>query len=210
LSGGRVRKDRAVLALLLLIGGCAPRSSDVGSPMVQPGAPGHAGRAVSASDLASTGPMHTAADVHFMHMMIPHHAQALEMTALASSRTATEAVRQMALRMEISQKDEIAWIEQWLRVRGEPMAEHVMTMPGMLTPAEMDLLRAARGEQFDRLFLELMIRHHEGAITMVEQLFSTSGAAQESEAYQFASEVESDQRMEIDRMSALLRAGGGR
>lgn len=83
-------------------------------------------------------------------------------------------------------------------------------MPGMLTPAEMDLLRAARGEDFDRLFLESMIRHHEGAITMVEELFATPGAGQESEVYQFASEVEVDQRIEIDRMNGLLQTGGGR
>jgi uncharacterized protein (DUF305 family) len=134
------------------------------------------------------------------------------MTALVSSRAAGEAVRQMALRMEISQRDEIAWIERWLRARGEPMPEahHAMAMPGMLTPEEMDLLREARGEEFDRLFLESMIRHHEGAITMVEGLFATSRAAQQSEVFQFASEVESDQRMEIDRMSALLQTGGGR
>jgi uncharacterized protein (DUF305 family) len=196
--------------LALLVAGCAP-SRGAEPPIVQPGAPGSASRVVSGSDLATAGPAHTAADVHFLHMMLPHHAQALEMTALVPSRAATEAVRQMALRMEISQRDEIAWIERWLRARGEaPEAHHAMAMPGMLTPSEMDLLRSARGEQFDRLFLESMIRHHEGAITMVETLFATSGAAQQSEVFQFASEVESDQRMEIDRMGALLQTGGGR
>jgi len=202
----------ALVALLATIAaGCASgRSAE--PPIVQPGAPGAVGRVVSSADLAASGPGHTQADVHFLHMMIPHHAQALEMTALASSRAAGEAVRQMALRMEISQRDEIAWIERWLRARGEamPEAHHAMVMPGMLTPEEMDLLRSARGEEFDRLFLESMIRHHEGAITMVEALFATSGAAQQSEVFQFASEVESDQRMEIDRMSALLQTGGGR
>ncbi|MBM4184102.1 MAG: DUF305 domain-containing protein [Gemmatimonadetes bacterium] len=208
----------AVLAAGCASGGTSPRTAD-GPSIVQPGAPGAAGRVVSAADLAAaSGPTHTDADVHFLHMMVPHHAQALEMAALVPARAAGEAVRQMALRMEISQRDEIAWIERWLRTRGEPMpGEHhspgmpmPALMPGMLTPAEMDLLRAARGEDFDRLFLESMIRHHEGAITMVEELFATPGAGQESEVYQFASEVEVDQRIEIDRMNGLLQTGGGR
>jgi CubicO group peptidase (beta-lactamase class C family)/predicted outer membrane protein len=185
--------------------------------IVQPGAPGQPSRALPPGDFAVTRDVvrHTEADVRFMHAMIPHHAQALEMAALVPTRAAGEAVRQMALRMEISQRDEIAWIERWLRYRFEPMPEahHGMDMPlmpGMLTPAQMELLRAARGAEFDRLFLELMIQHHEGAITMVETLFATSGAGQESETFQFANDVEVDQRMEIERMSGLLRAEGGR
>jgi uncharacterized protein (DUF305 family) len=199
--------------LIALAGGCASGAPS-GAPLVQAGAPGAPSRVLSASDLEPVRATHTEADVHFMHMMVPHHAQALEMTALVPSRAASEAIRQMALRMEISQRDEIAWIERWLSARGERLPEHhtgpMPGMPGILTAAEMELLRAARGEDFDRSFLELMIKHHEGAVTMVEALFATSGAAQESEVFQFASEVESDQRMEIDRMSALLRAGGVR
>ena len=179
--------------------------------MVQPGAPGTAGRTVDASDVAA-GPTHTAADVHFMHMMIPHHAQALEMVALVPSRAAGDAVRQMALRMEISQRDEIALIERWLRSRGESMpaehAEMMGPMHGMLTAEQMERLRQARGAEFDRIFLESMIQHHEGAITMVQDLFATSGAGQDSEIFQFANDVEVDQRMEIDRMTALLQGGG--
>lgn len=167
---------------------------------------------MTTGDLASRGPAHTEADVHFMHMMIPHHAQALEMTALVASRAGSEGVRQMALRMEISQRDEIAWIERWLRARGEPLPEAhhagMMLMPGMLTPEEMDLLRAARGEEFDRLFLESMIRHHLGAVSMVEQLFATSGAGQDSDVFQFANDVQTDQTIEIERMGALLQGGG--
>jgi uncharacterized protein (DUF305 family) len=213
----RLRRRLTPLALVVAVGACASAGPGGEPPIVQPGAPGSAGRVLSDAELAAAvRPMHTEADVRFLHMMIPHHAQALEMTALVPSRAASEAVRQMALRMEISQRDEIAWIERWLRARGEPLPDehHDMAMPammpGMLTPAEMDLLRGARGEDFDRLFLESMIRHHEGAITMVESLFATRGAGQESQVYQFASEVESDQRMEIDRMSGLLPAGGGR
>jgi uncharacterized protein (DUF305 family) len=195
----------------VLLGGCA---AGTGEPrVVQPGAPGQQGRVVDAAAARGAAPAHTEADVHFMHGMIPHHAQALEMTALVSSRAASEGVRAMALRMEISQRDEIGLIERWLRSRGEPLpdhAGHVMVMPGMLTAEEMELLRAAQGAAFDRLFLESMIRHHEGAITMVRTLFATSGSGQDSEIFQFANDVETDQRMEIDRMRALLDQGGGR
>ena len=189
---------------------------DPTASIVQPGAPGQPGRALPPGGFAVTREVrHTQADVRFMHAMVPHHTQALEMAALVPARAAGEAVRQMALRMEISQRDEIAWIERWLRFRAEPMPElhHGMDMPlmpGMLTPAQMDGLRAARGTEFDRLFLELMIQHHEGAITMVQSLFATSGAGQESETFQFANDVEVDQRMEIERMGGLLGAGGGR
>jgi uncharacterized protein (DUF305 family) len=179
--------------------------------VVQPGAPGQPGRALPPGDLSVLLPPYTAADVQFMHGMIAHHAQALEMVALVPSRSASESLRSMALRMEISQRDEIELIERWLRTRSESMPTHdVGMMPGMLSPAQMESLRRASGGEFDRLFLELMILHHEGAITMVETLFATSGAGQDSEIFQFASEVEADQRMEIDRMSGQLRAGGAR
>ena len=146
-----------------------------------------------------------------MHGMIPHHAQALEMVALAPTQAGSEAVRAMALRMEISQRDEIALIERWLRARGESttMMHDMGMMPGMLTPEQMDRLRSASGVDFDRLFLEGMIQHHEGAVTMVQTLFATSGAGQDSEIFQFANDVETDQKIEIDRMTGLLRTGGG-
>ena len=141
-----------------------------------------------------------------MRGMIPHHAQALEMTALTGPRDAGEAVRQMALRMEISQRDEIQLMERWLEKRGEepPAGHHDMLMPGMLTADQMERLGAAEGQAFDRLFLEYMIQHHEGALTMVATLLATPGAAQESEVFQFANDVDVDQRMEIARMRALL------
>ena len=201
----------SMAVLLLPVGACAGATNE--TLVVQPGPPGQQGRVVDVNAARGAAPEHTEADVHFMHGMIPHHGQALEMAALVPSRAATEAVRAMALRMEISQRDEIALIESWLRSRGEPMpdhAGHVMTAPGMLSTEQMDRLRAARGEEFDRLFLEYMIQHHEGAITMVRTLFATSGGAQDSEIFQFANDVETDQRIEIDRMRQLLDPGGGR
>ncbi|MBI4486134.1 MAG: DUF305 domain-containing protein [Acidobacteria bacterium] len=143
--------------------------------------------------------------------MIGHHEQAVEMVALVPSRTASEGVRKLALRIDVSQADEIRMMQEWLRARGQAVpSEHAMhmhgatLMPGMLTPDEMDRLAAARGVGFDRLFLEGMIKHHAGALTMVQELFATPGAGQDSEMFAFASDVEADQRMEIDRMSAML------
>jgi uncharacterized protein (DUF305 family) len=155
---------------------------------------------------------YTAADVRFMQGMISHHAQALEMTALLPSRTSSESMRLLARRIEVSQADEIRMMQRWLEVRGQhvpgPHAHHVpgaTLMPGMLTAEEMARLAEATGAGVDRLFLDLMIKHHEGALVMVKELFSNAGAGQESEIFAFSSDVEADQRMEIDRMGAMLK-----
>jgi uncharacterized protein (DUF305 family) len=146
--------------------------------------------------------------------MIGHHAQALEMTKLASTRASRPDIRLLAERIDVSQRDEIAQMKRWLERRGEevPAADahqhaamgHRPLMPGMLTAAELEELAKAPGTEFDRLFLHQMIRHHEGAVTMVQNLFRTPGAAQESETYRIATDVEADQRAEIARMRALL------
>ena len=181
-------------------------------PIVQPGAPGEPSRAISAaeaSDLA--GIRFSEADVKFMQGMISHHAQALEMTALVAARSGRDAMRRLAQRIELSQEDEIAMMQEWLRSRGQAVsamdAHHAPgwePMPGMLTKAESDRLAAARAVEFDRLFLELMIKHHQGALTMVEGLLAQRGAAQDSQLFAFTSEITSDQSMEIDRMDAML------
>ena len=157
-------------------------------------------------------PEHTAADVTFMQGMIGHHAQAVEMTELLKTRTKSDAMRKLALRIAVSQMDEIKLMQDWLRARGEPLpdphahhAHGAALMPGMLTPAEMKRLSDASGPEFDRLFLELMIKHHEGALTMVKQLFASPGAAQDSDVFAFASDVDADQRMEIHRMATMLK-----
>ena len=192
-----------------------------GPRIVQPGAPGESSRAFSSEDLDKVaGAEFTEADVRFMQGMIPHHAQALQMTALVHKHATTNAVRQMALRMEISQRDEIKLMEAWLAERDLPtempmgemhhggmhhdMVGGLHVMPGMLTEEQMEALANARGIAFDRLFLEGMIQHHQGAIDMVETLFNSSGAAQESTIFTFAEEVDADQQMEINRMRALL------
>jgi uncharacterized protein (DUF305 family) len=193
-----------------------PRSDDpakgpAGERIVQPGAPGQPGRTLSAEDLRSLSPpAHTASDTRFVQRMIPHHAQALEMTALVKGRAATAEVTLLAERIEVSQGDEIALLERWLRERGEEVPKphtghegHDTLMPGMLNDEQLKQLEAARGVQFDRLFLELMIRHHEGALSMVRELYA-SGGGLEPASDRFAREVNADQTIEITRMRELL------
>jgi uncharacterized protein (DUF305 family) len=203
----------AALALTIVAGSCRTASVRPSTPIVQPGAPGEAAHVISvdkAVDLSRV--QYTAADARFMQGMIGHHAQALEMTALLASRSASQNMRQLALRIEVSQADEIKMMRGWLEARGlEVPNEHAhhmhgaTLMPGILTPEEMDRLAGASGAEFDRLFLDFMIKHHEGALTMVKELFSTPGAGQESDIFAFASDVDADQRMEIDRMRGMLK-----
>ena len=154
------------------------------------------------------------ADVEFMQGMIGHHAQALEMTKLLYTRTNRPEMKLLAERIDVSQADEIKMMKTWLTTRGlEAPGEHAHhtggpLMPGMLTAEQMTKLGAARGDEFDRLFLEAMIFHHLGAITMVEKLLASPGAAQDSDIFDFASHVDSDQKMEISRMRALLKTKG--
>ena len=153
-------------------------------------------------------------DTRFMHHMIMHHAQALVMTSLVPSRANTDGVRLLAERIDISQKDETAAMRRWLEQRGRslPSEEHAMqmSMPGMLSDAELARLRAASGGEFDRLFLEFMIKHHEGALTMVAELMGSQGAAQDSEMFRLVSDIDADQRIEIGRMRSMLGAMAAR
>ena len=181
-------------------------------PIVQPGAPGQPSRvigAAQASDLSQV--QYTGADIKFMQGMIGHHAQAIEMTSLIATHTASDDMKKLGARISISQDDEIHMMQTWLKVRGQQVPDrnamhmHGATlMPGMLTPDEMKQLADAKGSAFDKLFLEGMIKHHGGALTMVQDLFGTPGAGQDSEIFAFASDVDADQRMEIERMTALL------
>ena len=203
-----------VLAIAVLAAGAAAcRSSRgaAGPQIVQPGAPGEPTRVISRDTAVDLTPVkHTPADVRFMQGMIGHHAQAIEMTQLLATRTQSEDMRKLAQRIEASQTDEIRMMQEWLKRHGEslpdPHAHHHggALMPGMLTADEMARLAAAKGEVFDRLFLEFMIKHHEGALAMVQQLHATPGAGQESDMFAFANDVDADQRMEIDRMRIML------
>ena len=190
----------------------APDSGPRTPTVVQPGAPGEGVRRISGTDLPRASDVgFTEADVQFMQGMIHHHAQALAMTALVPDRTRSAAFRQLALRMEISQADEIQLMSRWLGDRGQtvPDPDHHMQhrMPGMLTSEQMESLRAADGDTFEQRFLEFMIQHHEGALQMVATLFTSHGGGQDSEIFQFATDVDADQRAEIQRMRQMLDAG---
>jgi uncharacterized protein (DUF305 family) len=194
--------------------GQAPKSAPppASAPIVQPGAPGQPSRVITADKAADLSQVEFIdADIKFMQGMIGHHAQALEMVALIPSRTRRDTLRLLGERIDISQKDEIQMMQQWLSTRGQQVpgltamhAHGATLMPGMLTEEEMARLGRAKDAEFDRLFLEGMIKHHEGALSMVKQLFATPGAGQDVSIFSFASDVDADQRMEIERMGAML------
>ena len=182
--------------------------------VVQPGAPGQPTRTLPPSTRA-TLPPRSPADVQFMQGMIMHHGQAVEMTALIQSHTENKELRSLGARISHSQLDEMKFMKRWLQTRGEPvappmhhmpgmdMSSHQMMMPGMLTPKQMEALNNAKGEEFDRLFLQGMIQHHNGALIMVKDLFDT-GAGQDAELFNFATDVDTGQRAEIKIMQTML------
>jgi uncharacterized protein (DUF305 family) len=189
--------------------------------VVQPGAPGKPSRRLPPSVTAKLPPR-SQAEVEFMQGMIMHHSQAVEMTALISSHTENKDLRSLGARISSSQSDEIKFMKRWLAARGEPvsipmpgtrdvdmsphdMSSHTMAlMPGMLTPEQMEAVRKAKDTEFDRLFLTGMIQHHNGALTMVKDLFDTAGAGQDAEVFNFATDADNTQRAEIRIMQTML------
>jgi uncharacterized protein (DUF305 family) len=174
---------------------------------------------------------YTRADIDFMIGMIGHHSQAIVMADMAPTHGASSSVQLLASRIRNAQQDEIRTMQQWLEDRQQPVPHshssmamnmngsdmsmmnmdmsdttHAALMPGMLTPEQMKQLDAARGPEFDRLFLRFMIQHHTGALTMVKNLFDTYGAAQDQLVFKFASDVNVDQTTEIARMQKMLVA----
>lgn len=200
-------------------------------PIFNPGAPGASSRVISASEAVELGrTSFTADDVAFMQHMIVHHGQAVEMVELLRTRGVHPTVRLLGQRIALSQESEIALMRGWLDDRGQPLdmpgmgaghagmdhsahAGHTgHTMPpsdtpimaGMLSPAQMQALAAASGPAFDRLFLEGMIRHHQGAIDMVDALLANPDAAEDTTLSDFTTSVVADQSAEILRMQSLL------
>jgi len=207
--------------LLSLPVGAQQANSNPPPVVVQPGAPGQPTQTLPLSTRAILPPR-SPKDAEFMQGMIMHHAQAVEMTALIESQTENKDVRLLGARISQSQSDEIKFMKQWLETREEPLSppmagmpnkdmpghdmssHHHMSMPGMLTPKQMDVLRKAEGAKFDRLFLTGMIQHHNGALAMVRDLFDTPGAGQDAELFNFATDVDSGQRAEIRIMQTML------
>jgi uncharacterized protein (DUF305 family) len=224
--GLRTGNASALLSAFLLAASiCSPFLSDSARAqqanpatpvVVQPGAPGQPSKTLPASTRA-TLPRPSHAEIEFMQGMIMHHSQAVEMTALISSHTANKDLRSLGARISSSQSDEIKLMQRWLATWGEPISmpmsgmqgmhnssEPMMLMPGMLTPGQMDALRKAKGGEFDRLFLTGMIQHHNGALTMVKDLFNTAGAGQNADVFDFATDADNSQRAEIRIMQSML------
>ena len=183
-------------------------------PIVMPGAPGEAPRVIDEAEaIALSDTRYSPADVAFMQGMIVHHQQAVDMAGLVAERTNNDAIVKTADRIEASQKDEMTFMREWLEARGEPvqMAQGAHQghgghhpMMGMASAEQMAALAAANGTEFDRLFLQLMIAHHKGALDMVERLHDAPGSAYEPVMFEFTNEVVTDQQAEIDRMNVVL------
>jgi uncharacterized protein (DUF305 family) len=184
--------------------------------VVQPGAPGQPSRKLPPST-RPTLPPRSQADVEFMQGMIMHHSQAVEMTALIPSHTENKDLRLLGARISSSQSSEVKFMQRWLAARGEStsmampgMPDMDMSgrpmplMPGMLTPQQMEALRQAKGAEFDHLFLAGMIQHHQGALTMVDDLYKTAGSGQTADLFDFTTDVDSGQRAEIKIMQSML------
>jgi uncharacterized protein (DUF305 family) len=221
-AGRRATRFSAVPASILLVvlvcSAARAQHSDQAKPVVvQPGAPGTPSRTLPPSTRATLPPS-SAADVEFMQGMIVHHAQAVEMTAMIPSHTDNQDLHVLGARISRSQADEIKFMKRWLAARGAPIPKPGSTMPGMempagttplmpgmLTPEQMKALAKAKGGEFDQLFLVGMIQHHNGALTMVKDLFDTAGAGQDAELFDFATDADNTQRAEIRIMENMLK-----
>lgn len=207
---------------VVLAGLTGPATPPQTPPIFQPGAPGAGSRVITAREaveLSRTG--FVEADVRFMQHMIVHHAQAVEMVELLKTRAASDTVRRLGERIARSQAAEMALMQEWLTGHGQPVAApnphaghhghaagspdpDVAPMPGMLSPNQMRALAGASGPAFDRLFLEGMIRHHQGALDMVDALMAASDTAEDPMLSEFVSSVVADQSAEILRMQSIL------
>jgi len=200
-----------LVSALVLIAPATPRRAAAQTPMT----------GVEQARRDSIRRPYTAADIEFMSGMIAHHAQAVKMAGWAGSHGASKSLQIFCGRIAMGQTAEIGLMQQWLKDRNQPVPDpdprgmkmpmaggmtHYMTMPGMLTDAQMAQLDSARGVEFDRLFLTYMMQHHRGALTMVDTLFNTPGAGQDEIVFKFANDVQADQQTEIDRMQQMLDA----
>lgn len=227
--GMRPYVNRACTGVVCIVWACSPAATVDRAPPTAGTSPTDPGVAEQAAAVDSVRRAYTRADVDFMAGMIHHHAQALAMSRMAPTHGASPSLQIMARRIINAQNDEIDLMQAWLRDRGEdvpeprvssadgPEAGHAMhagneaghdaghaMMPGMLTREQMAALDAARGEGFDRLYLQFMIQHHQGAVTMVQELVSSQGAALDETVFKLASDINADQTTEIDRMQQML------
>jgi uncharacterized protein (DUF305 family) len=204
----RIRFGLATALLCLALGPGVLEAQ--GAPPVTKDQPSHAHHHATGlpAVVIPAGALYTEADVHFMQGMIAHHAQAIHMSRMAAARDASPRLVRLAQKIDLSQAGEIALMQDWLRAHRQfvpdTSAWRTMTMAGMLTAADLARLDAARGEAFDRLYLELMIRHHEGALSMVKDLLASPRAAQDVDISVLANDIETTQLAEIGLMRQML------
>ncbi|MEU0304511.1 DUF305 domain-containing protein [Streptomyces sp. NPDC006175] len=202
-----------LVAAVLALGGCddgggeeAGAGADKGVSVVAPGKPGEPARTLSADEAVKAAGDDTpnSADFRYARMMIEHHEQALVLTALVPGRASSTSVERLAKRISAAQKPEIGAMEGWLKNNGgddrEETHDH-STMPGMATGEQIEKLRASQGKAFDTLFLELMITHHQGAVTMATEALADGNNVLVEE---MANDVVAQQTVEIDRMRGLM------
>ncbi|HUR04378.1 MAG TPA: DUF305 domain-containing protein [Nonomuraea sp.] len=199
---------------ILLVTGCSggtsatPPAPTAGgtAPVIAPGRPGEEARTLNPSEAATAVPPEkvNAADIRYMQNMIVHHRQALDMSLLAASRASNDGVKRLAARIDQVQGPEIAMMTDWLKAQGQQVPDHHAGhegMPGMATPEQLASLEAAKGAAFDRLFIELMTAHHQGAITMSTEVITKGSHIRVQE---IAEDISVSQAAEISRMRRLL------
>ena len=200
---------RRLMTITLMLGYASVNAE---APILQPGAPGNPTKELDPETaIAIADSSYTAADVEFLQGMIVHHYQAFLMSEMAPSRTNNQTILDLAGRIDASQIDEIDFMENWLAERGKSIPDptlmghsHHHKMMGMATPEQMNKLEASNSTDFDRLYLNLMIRHHDGAIDMVDRLNEFPGSAYDPQLYEFVTDLENDQAVEIERMNGIL------
>jgi uncharacterized protein (DUF305 family) len=209
---------RGAAAVLVLAAACSANKAAMQTPVTPASSSANEAKYVAKARADSARLPYTEADIHFMSGMIHHHAQAIAMAKMAPTHGASPEIRRLCERIINAQTDEITLMSNWLRDRNQPVPvpsasgmtmmmngmEHTMLMPGMLTEEQMKELDASRGADFDKLFLKGMIQHHQGAITMVNEVQSTNGAGQDEMTFKLTSDVYADQSTEIARMQKML------
>ena len=184
-------------------------SSVMSAPIILPSAPGSKSIEINEQKaIAIADTSYNSHDVHFLQMMIIHHDQAMVMSKLAPLRTNSKNILDLAGRINSSQEDEMLFMKSWLQDRNESTHykhnHQMMKMAGMASPEEISQLKKSDGVEFDRLFLRLMINHHDGAIEMVDDLRDQSGTAYDPILNEFVADLTNDQAIEIERMNGLL------
>ena len=206
------RTYSSIAVSIVFFGLLLPTSIVSEVPILQPGSPGEPTKVIdSETAIAIANTSYTAADVDFMQGMIIHHYQAFLMSEMATSRTNNQTILDLAGRIDISQQDEISFMENWLLDMGQTVPDpsksnhmHHHKMMGMATPEQMQQLSQSDSTDFDRMYLNLMIKHHEGAIDMVDRLNEYPGSAYDPQLYEFVSDLTNDQGVEIERMNGIL------